>query len=118
MGGHRIHVILDHTLERDHESSFLVYPQVLFCISPGVWVFHFGEEFGVQIIALRETKLKESTHIRPKGYHVLRLDRRYEGGERLAFLVRTVKYLQIHYSLVTNSVLELQGIRIFSGMST
>ncbi|GFU48830.1 hypothetical protein NPIL_280321 [Nephila pilipes] len=76
------------------------------------------EDFDVLIIALQENKLNESTHLRTRGYHVLRLDRQYKGGGCLAFLVRKVKYQQIHHSLMTNSDLEMHDIRGSMGTST
>lgn len=75
-------------------------------------ILEIADRFGVQIIALQETKLKDSSCLKLKGFHILRSDRQHKGGGGLAFLIRDVNYQQIHPSPMANSDLEIQGMKV------
>ncbi|GFX27299.1 probable RNA-directed DNA polymerase from transposon X-element [Trichonephila clavipes] len=65
----------------------------------------------VKVIAVQETKLKESTALKVKGLNIFRVDRKSKSGGGLAFFVRDINYQRIEYP-TDWSDLEVQGIRI------
>ncbi|GFU93157.1 RNA-directed DNA polymerase from mobile element jockey [Trichonephila clavipes] len=65
----------------------------------------------VKVIAVQETKLKESTALKVKGFNIFRVDRKSKSGGGLAFFVRDINYQKIEYP-TDWSDLEVQGIRI------
>ncbi|GFS86288.1 uncharacterized protein TNCV_597491 [Trichonephila clavipes] len=65
----------------------------------------------VKVIAVQETKLKESTALKVKGFNIFRVDRKSKSGGGLAFFVRDINYQRIEYP-TDWSDLEVQGIRI------
>ncbi|GFV90942.1 uncharacterized protein TNCV_1248311 [Trichonephila clavipes] len=65
----------------------------------------------VKVIAVQETKLKESTSLKVKGFNIFRVDRKSKSGGGLAFFVRDINYQKIEYP-TDWSDLEVQGIRI------
>ncbi|GFY27229.1 probable RNA-directed DNA polymerase from transposon BS [Trichonephila clavipes] len=65
----------------------------------------------VKVIAVQETKLKESTSLKVKGFNIFRVYRKSKSGGGLAFFVRDINYQKIEYP-TDWSDLEVQGIRI------
>ncbi|GFT18596.1 uncharacterized protein TNCV_794601 [Trichonephila clavipes] len=65
----------------------------------------------VKVIAVQETKLKESTALKVKCFNIFRVDRKSKSGGGLAFFVRDINYQRIEYP-TDWSDLEVQGIRI------
>ncbi|GFX17340.1 probable RNA-directed DNA polymerase from transposon BS [Trichonephila clavipes] len=65
----------------------------------------------VKVIAVQETKLKESTALKVKGFNIFRADRKSKSGGGLAFFVRDINYQKIE-NPTDWSDLEVQGIRI------
>ncbi|GFV62067.1 hypothetical protein TNCV_4108701 [Trichonephila clavipes] len=66
----------------------------------------------VKVIAVQETKLKEITALKVKGFNIFRVDRKSKSGGGLALgLVRDINYQKIEYP-TDWSDLEVQGIRI------
>ncbi|GFW73091.1 probable RNA-directed DNA polymerase from transposon X-element [Trichonephila clavipes] len=65
----------------------------------------------VKVISVQETKLKESTALKVKGFNIFRVDRKSKSGGGLAFFVRDINYQKIEYP-TDWSDLEVQGIRI------
>ncbi|GIY28978.1 hypothetical protein CDAR_79131 [Caerostris darwini] len=53
-------------------------------------VLELAHSHGVQIIALQETKLSNSTSLKIKGYSILWTDRQRENGGGLIYLIRDV----------------------------
>ncbi|GFW89782.1 RNA-directed DNA polymerase from mobile element jockey [Trichonephila clavipes] len=51
----------------------------------------------VKVIAVQETKLKESTSLKVKGFNIFRVDRKSKSGGGLAFFVRDINYQKIEY---------------------
>ncbi|GFW38822.1 uncharacterized protein TNCV_3881891 [Trichonephila clavipes] len=49
----------------------------------------------VKVIAVQETKLKESTALKVKGFNIFRVDRKSKSGGGLAFFVRDINYQRI-----------------------
>ncbi|GIY22810.1 RNA-directed DNA polymerase from mobile element jockey [Caerostris darwini] len=77
-------------------------------------VLELAHSHGVQIIALQETKLSNSTSLKIKGYSILRTDRQRGNGGGLIYLIRDVGYESISISgrITGNSSLKIQGIRV------
>ncbi|XP_054706435.1 uncharacterized protein LOC129216258 [Uloborus diversus] len=74
-------------------------------------LLELAETKEIQIIALQETKLKETSKLKVKGYNVFRSDRKTGGaGGGLAFLVRNIQYQSIDTPQFDNTKLEIQGI--------
>ncbi|GFT38712.1 hypothetical protein NPIL_431471 [Nephila pilipes] len=67
----------------------------------------------VHVIAIQETKLKETTALKIRGYNIFRADKPSRRGGTLAFFIRDAKYQGIDFSLDQSSDLEIQGVKIF-----
>ncbi|GFY11169.1 probable RNA-directed DNA polymerase from transposon BS [Trichonephila clavipes] len=65
----------------------------------------------VKVIAVQETKLKESTSLKVKGFNIFRVDRKSKSGGGLAFFVRDINYPRIEYPTYWSD-LDFQGIRL------
>ena len=78
-------------------------------------ILELADKYKVQVIALQETKLKNIHRLKAKGFYILRKDRnREDNGGGLAFLIRDIKYKEIHLNINgTHTELEIQGIKCF-----